>query len=115
MAVALYMDVHIPRSVTDALRRRGVVVLTSQDDGTSEWDDARLLARATELQHVLVTQDEDLLAIAHTLQTQGQSFGGVIYSHQLDASIGELVRDLELIALCGVSSDHLNQVLYIPF
>jgi hypothetical protein len=109
------MDVHLPRSVTDALRRRGVMVLTSQEDGTAEWDDARLLARATELQHVFVSQDDDLLAIAHTLQAQGQPFGGVIYSHQLDASIGELIRDLELIASCGVPDDYLNQVIYIPF
>lgn len=115
MAVLLYMDVHLPRSVTDALRRRGVDVLTSHDDGTTQWEDGRLLARATELQRVLVTQDEDLLAIAHVLQAQGEPFGGVIYSHQLDASIGDLVRDLELIALCATPEDHQNKVVYIPF
>jgi hypothetical protein len=30
MAVGIYMDVHIPRSITNGLRLRGVDVLTAQ-------------------------------------------------------------------------------------
>lgn len=36
MTVRLYMDVHVPRSVTDALRAHGVDVLTAQDDGAAQ-------------------------------------------------------------------------------
>jgi hypothetical protein len=32
MSVALYMDVHVHAAVTEQLRRRGVDVLTAQDD-----------------------------------------------------------------------------------
>lgn len=39
MAHALYMDVHVPSAVTEGLRRRGVDVLTSQEDGTRAADD----------------------------------------------------------------------------
>jgi hypothetical protein len=33
------MDVHIPSAITEGLRRRGINVLTSQDDGTRESDE----------------------------------------------------------------------------
>jgi len=33
MAIALYMDVHIPKAITVGLRLRGVEVLTAQEDG----------------------------------------------------------------------------------
>ena len=61
MTVPLYMDVHVSGAITRGLRRRGVLVLTSRDDGTERWRDARLLDRATELEHILFTQDDDFL------------------------------------------------------
>jgi len=32
VAIALYMDVHIPQAITDQLRRRGVDVLAAFED-----------------------------------------------------------------------------------
>lgn len=58
------MDVHVPAAITEGLRGRGVDVLTSQEDGTRRWEDDALPVRATELQRILFTQDEDLLRIA---------------------------------------------------
>ena len=56
MALALYMDVHVPSAVTEGLRRRGVDVLTSQEDGTREAKDEALLLRATaRLKTLLIT------------------------------------------------------------
>jgi hypothetical protein len=40
MAVALYMDVHVPGPITHQLRRRGVEVLTAQEDAHDEVVDA---------------------------------------------------------------------------
>jgi predicted nuclease of predicted toxin-antitoxin system len=62
--LALYLDVHIPRAITNGLRRRGMEVITAQEDGTAELDDPPLLDRATELNRPLYTQDDDLLAEA---------------------------------------------------
>jgi len=76
MAQAWYMDVHVPSAVTAGLRRRGVDVLTSQEDGTREADDAALLQRATDLGRVLFTQDDDLLAIASQWQQEAREFAG---------------------------------------
>jgi hypothetical protein len=44
----LYFDVHIPASIATELRRRGVSVLTAQEDEAAELGDADLLAKATD-------------------------------------------------------------------
>jgi len=70
--------------------------------------------RATELGRVLFSQDEDLLVEARRRQSAGIFFGGLAYAHQLEATIGECVRDLELIAEAVLPEEVANQVLFIP-
>jgi predicted nuclease of predicted toxin-antitoxin system len=79
VAVRLYMDVHVPAPITEALRRRLVEVVTSQEDGTREADDDVLMERAGELGCVLVTQDADLLRIAHEWQEKSKPFAGLVF------------------------------------
>ena len=43
MAWPVYMDVHVPAAITAGLRRRGLDVLTSQEDGSDTLSDERLL------------------------------------------------------------------------
>jgi len=114
VSVALYMDVHVPRAITYGLRLRGVDVLTSQEDGTREVEDDILLDRVTALGYVLFTQDEDLLREAAQRQERGEIFAGVIYAHQLKVTVGQCVRDLEVIALAGEAEDFANRVEYLP-
>jgi Domain of unknown function (DUF5615) len=109
------MDVHIPRAITNGLRRRGVEVITAQEDGSAELDDPPLLDRSTELNHSLYTQDDDLLAEARRRQKAGAQFAGVIYSHQLRSPIGKCIDDLELIAKMFEPDDLKNRVEFIPF
>ena len=114
MAAKYYMDVHVPAAITAALRRRGIDVLTSQEDNTREADDEALLARATELGRTLFSQDQDLLRIASVWQAAGRPFSGVVFSAQRGLSIGRCIEDLELLALC-CSPDELNgRVLFLP-
>lgn len=87
MSVRLYMDVHVRRPVTTALRRRGVDVLTAQEDGTARLEDDKLLDRALEVTRVLFTQDDDLLNEAAARQRSGQKFAGVIYTHQQNITV----------------------------
>src|SRR5438067_938388 len=49
VSVAVYMDVHIDRAITDALRGRGVDVVMAQEDGSDTLDDPALLDRALAL------------------------------------------------------------------
>jgi uncharacterized protein with PIN domain len=114
MPLAFYMDQHVPRAITLGLRLRGVDVLTAYEDDTSEFDDAALLERASELGRVLFTRDDDLLAEAAKRQRAGIPFCGVIYAYQLRVSIGRCVQDLEIIAKAGEPADLLNGVMFLP-
>jgi predicted nuclease of predicted toxin-antitoxin system len=108
------MDVHVRGPVTTGLRRRGVDVLTAQQDGTTRWTDERLLNRAAELARVLFTQDDDLLQEAATRQRRGQAFGGVIYAHQQNITVRQTIEDLELIAKVSEPEELANRVTYLP-
>jgi Domain of unknown function (DUF5615) len=113
--LTLYMDVHVPRAVPNGLRRRGVQIVTAQEDGTAELEDPALLDRATELGCPLYTQDDDLLAEARRRQTEGVRFASVIYSHQLRSPIGRCIEDLELLAKTFDPPDLADRVEFIPF
>lgn len=108
------MDHHVPRAITSGLRTRGIDVLTAFEDGTDRFDDSTLLDRVGELGRVLFTQDDDFLSEATQRQVAGESFTGIIYAHQMRVSIGQCVRDLELIAKLGTPGELASQVLYLP-
>lgn len=108
------MDVHVPRSIVTALRRRGVDVLTAQEDGSARIDDPALMDRATELNKVLFSQDDDLLQEAARRQTERINFSGLIYTHQLRLSISECVEDLALLAQALDPPEMHNRVEFLP-
>ena len=108
------MDHHVPAAITEGLRSRGVDVLTAFEDGTEEFEDPPLLQRATELGRVLFTQDPDLLAVANQWNQNGREFAGLFFGHQLQLTIGQAVRDLELAAKALEPVDVRNLVEYLP-
>lgn len=114
MSLRIYMDVHVHLAITDGRRLASVDVITAQEDGYARATDPDLLDRATALERVLFSQDEDLLAEAHYRQANGIAFAGVIYGHQRKVTIGGSVRDLELIAKVYDIDDMVNWVQYLP-
>lgn len=108
------MDEHVHRAVTDGLRLRGVDVLTAQEDGRRGYPDPELLDRASQLGRPLFSQDDDLLVEAQRRQKAGIPFSGVIYAHQLHVTLGDCVRDLELIARLAEPDELKNRVEYLP-
>jgi predicted nuclease of predicted toxin-antitoxin system len=114
MSLRLFMDEHIKSAVTNGLRKRGFDVLTAQDDGSDGLSDAQHLDRATFLGRVFVTQDEDLLAEGARRQSAGVVFMGIIYGHQMDLTIGQMISELELVAYCLEQSEIRDQIYYIP-
>jgi len=108
------MDVHVRRPVTTGLRRRGVDVLTAQEDGTARLEDDELLDRASELGRVLFTQDDDLLSEAAARQRRGIPFAGVIYAHQQNITVRQTIEDLELIAKASEPAELERKVIYLP-
>ncbi len=108
------MDVHVRRAVSNALRLRGVDVLTAQNDGATELADPALLDRATALGRVLFTQDDDLLIEAATRQRTGRHFAGVVYAHQMHVPIGRCVEDLTLLAEVEDPATMQDRVIFLP-
>ncbi|MFL5804563.1 MAG: DUF5615 family PIN-like protein [Roseiflexaceae bacterium] len=107
-AIQFYADVHVPRSVTLALRRRGVDVLTAQDVSMELATDEEHLAHATTAGRVLVTQDADFLA----LHASGITHSGIAYARQ-GTPIGDMVRGLLLIFDVLIPDEMLSQVEFL--
>jgi hypothetical protein len=114
MPVAIYMDAHIPRAITEQLRLRGVDVLAATEEGTNRLPDDELLETASTLGRVVFTHDIRFRALAERWQREGRQFAGLAYGHAEGASIGQYVRDLELIAKASDPGEWQNTVLYLP-
>ena len=114
MAVIFYMDAHIPKAITLGLRLRGVDVLTAQEDKADKLPDSELLDRASALNRVLFTFDDDLLVEAASRQRADMPFSGLIYASPLHISIGTCIKNLEIIAKAGKPEDIANKVEFLP-
>jgi len=115
VTLSLYIDENVAAAITQGLRRRGVDVLTVQEDGREAAPDPEVLDRAGELGRVVFTRDEDFLQVASRRQHAREAFPGVIYAHPLRASIGQCVRDLELLAGCLEPGEIAGRVQHLPF
>ncbi len=114
MTWPLYMDHHVPRPVTAALRRRGYDVLTAAEDQAAEGDDEILLDRATQQGRIFVTQDRDLLSLADVWRDERKSFFGIVFWRQQRLSYSELIEWLELVASVLREDEVRNQVIFLP-
>ncbi len=112
--VKFYMDVHVPRAVTTALRLRGIDVITAQQDGSGALSDNELLLRAASLRCIMVSQDDDIFREGARFQHEGIEFAGVVYAHQMAVSIGQMVEDLTLIAKSTDASEWVDRIVYLP-
>ena len=114
MSVRFYMDHNFMAAVTAGLRGRGIDCLTAQEDGRRRDDDEPLLERSTALDRVFVTHDVDLFEITGRWLGMQREFAGVVYAPQLGITIGQAVRDLELISDVMEPDEMRNQVIYLP-
>lgn len=114
MALALYMDVHVPLAVTLQLRQRGVDILTAIEDDLAEATDFDLLLRSSELGRVMVTQDVRFKALAESWQRGPRFFSGMVFAHQLFVTLGRMVGDLELISKACSDQEISGEILHLP-
>ena len=87
-----YADVHVVFAIVQALRRRGMDVVTVQDRGRDEADDDELLAEALADQRVMLTNDTDFLALAAYHSARGETFAPIYFWPQQGRPVGEMVR-----------------------
>ena len=109
-----YMDHHVHRAITTGLRRRGIDCVTAEEDGAERLSDDDLLRRSSELGRVLFSQDVDLLEISARWTDEGRDFSGLVYGRQLQLTVGQAIRDLELIARVLEPAEMRNRVEHIP-
>lgn len=55
-----------------------------------------------------------MLAVYMAAQSSGTAFGGIVYAHQLRVTIGQAVRDLELICQLIAPDEARNQIYHLP-
>lgn len=87
-AVRFFFDQHIAPAVARGLRRRGVDVLTAQEAGRCGLPDPDPLQFAGAEQRVLVTFDQDYLA----LHASGVPHAGIVWCRATKYNVGELVQ-----------------------
>ena len=114
MAVGLYFDVHVDHAIAAQLRLRQVDVLTAQEDGTDRLTDEELLEHAGKRGRPLFTHDIRFRVMAESWQAQGKPFCGLIFGHHMQMSIGQCVKDLELIAKATEAADWTSAVVRLP-
>jgi hypothetical protein len=114
MAVGFYADVHVPGPVILQLRLRSVDVLAATEEGAGHLPDEDILALATSLGRVVVTQDIRFRVRAENWQRDGKLFSGVIFAHQRYVSYGEMIFDLELIGKTTDAAFWQNRVEQLP-
>jgi hypothetical protein len=114
MAVAFLFDVHVDYAIVGQLRLRNVDVLTAQAIGADRMPDELLLARASELGRLLFTHDIRLQAMAENWQSHGKPFGGLVFGHLMQISIGQCVNELELIAKATEPHDWMSTIVRLP-
>jgi len=113
MSLGLLADVHVPLAVTRGLRRRGIDVLTAQEDGAATLPDGILLDRAAGLGRILFTQDEDFLIEVATRRKAHLPHATVVYGHQFEP-IGVCVSDLEIILKSLLPGESMGCLLRLP-
>lgn len=114
MSNPLYFDQNVPRAIAAGLRQHNIDVLLATEDGTSRLRDEPLLERATALGRVLVSEDRDFLRITDRWREAGREFAGVVRIPRQRMTIGEMVEDLELIAVVLDPAEVRNQLFYLP-
>jgi len=97
------------------LRNRGISVIEAIADGTQRTGDESLLARATELDRILITSDQDFLEITARWRREGREFSSVAFYTQERFDLGRMLDSLRVIADASEMQDRYNRVYFVPW
>lgn len=99
--------------VIAGLRRRGIDLVTADEQGLLGASDEQHPRRATELDRVIVSADRDFFAIVSALLSTGEPFPGLMFV-QPHATVGEAVRMLTEAAQFLKPEAIANTIEWIP-
>jgi predicted nuclease of predicted toxin-antitoxin system len=112
----LLTDEDVHGDITSGLVRRQPTldVLRVQDVGLRQAPDTAILEWAAQHGRVVVSVDKKTLTVAAWDRVAaGEPMPGVIILRTV-LSIGQAIRELEVVALAGNADDLLSQVIYLP-
>ena len=78
MALTFYFDTHIAKAVAIQLRAKGVQVVRCEEVDMADASDEAHLQYATENGYVMVSQDDDFLALDAQWQSDEKSHAGIM-------------------------------------
>ena len=107
--IRFHLDEHVHPAIAAGLRHRGIDVTTTVDAGLSGAADENQLAFARTEDRVIVTHDDDFLA----LHARGVSHAGIAYCHQQSHSTGDLLRTLLLLYECLTAEEMQGRVEFL--
>ncbi len=107
--IRFHLDEHVPTAVALGLRRRGIDVTTTVETSLAGAADKEHIAFALSQDRVIVTHDEDFLV----LHSRGVRHAGIVYCHQGDRSVGELLRLLVLVRECLTPEEMENRLEFL--
>lgn len=119
MNIRFFADTHIAKQVATQLSSLGVDFVRCQDVGLDDADDEILLAYAVTNARIMLTKDDDFLALHSQYVADGREHFGIFYCPYRDIpAIGLIVTICseyhELISNnAGTIDDLKNKVIYI--
>jgi hypothetical protein len=97
MMLSQYTDHHVNSATIAGLRQTEIDVLTAHADGFDRRSDTAILDRASELRRVSFNQDGCFIVLADRCVAEGKPSVGVVFAHQWQITIGQAIRDLDLV------------------
>ncbi|MHC4178218.1 MAG: DUF5615 family PIN-like protein [Planctomycetota bacterium] len=107
--IRFHLDEHVHPAIAAGLRHRGIDVTTTTDAGLSGADDEDQLSFARSEGRVIVTHDDDFLA----LHGRGISHAGIAYCHQQSHTVRDLLRALLLLCECFSAEEIQRRVEFL--
>jgi uncharacterized protein with PIN domain len=108
-SIRFHLDEHCPTALAAGLRLRGIDVTTTPEVGLLHATDEEQLAYAGATGRVIVTHDEDFLALA----TGRTDHAGICYCHQNKYTLGRLIDAIQLVWEVFEPDDLQGRVEYL--
>ena len=110
--VSFYLDEHIQTALAEALRLRGVAVLTTQEAGNFAFNDYEQLNYAREKGRVLLSYNKgDFARIHYEFMKDNKHHHGIVLSNQL--SIGQVLKRLMRLYFSLSKKEMKNRLEYL--
>lgn len=110
MQAKFYADEHVPAAVSQALKRRGIDILTVQEAKLRGRSDKEQLQYASVQQRIIITHDSDFLILARKEKIKHP--GILFFTSQVQ--IGKAIEEIERVWLTYTAEDLCRVTLFLP-